>query len=489
METQQSFIGKHNITCTILLLASLTLQASEYTGIRAREVELDHLSSNPIIMGTTQGSHVSKEYSWGGTGISTFYGWQSKKIAEIWFFSTQKDGLTHIPEHQISLKDLIDCRTVNMLGTKSATKPIFCKILGKDEHAPQILHSGFCKSIVGQEAYFVDLCKQERNLVVQLKNMLTHYISSQEQFMQFKKSFDQWTSTAISQRWTNQESLPQLPSFMSNFDCSIFDRLLQIRQKLVSFLNEIPLQQGQVILSPVGNIHSIVGSHQIHPPAEHPDAKNEAYYIFSIESHSSDCPKQLLYFEPQQTSNTTYSPFDFASPIEYKNNTVTMRKDLRQGLDALISSPQEIPASEEQAIELMLKKAVAFKPTAIDDVVLDSKIKDITYSNKYAYQIHTQVHSLVEGTYPLWPKAYFKLERITFDQNTKSSIMVHPEHDSYHELYVIRGSIIMTYNDGTKADMPQGSAAFIPAAYKKSYILGSSNYAEVLKVSPGGADN
>lgn len=484
MQTKLIIMTINSITCTVLFCSVLQLKACQDGSILAKRGLLERITTNPIIIGKDQGANVSKEYSWAGTGISNFYGWDTKKIAEIWFFSTQKDGLTQHPETKITLKDLIEHETINMLGHRWKNKPVFCKILGKDEHQPQILHSGFTESIVGNHERFIKLCQIERSLVVRLKDALAQYIHSEGQFADFKKSYDQWTSKEIRSRWTHEEMVPELPPFMHAFDCSIFGQLQKIRKQLVSFLNEIPLQEGNVILSPVGNIHSIVGSHQMHPPAEHPDAKNEAYYIFLADSGSSAGEKKLLYFEPQQTSNTTYSPFDFASPLEFKNGSVVMRKDLRQGLDALLGPTKVAPATEDEAIEIMMSKAITFQPTSVQDLVLDSKIQDCTHSPTYFDSHDVHVDSLIEGTYKLWPREYFKLERLTFEANKESAITVHPVEDSYHELFVIKGSVSMNFN-GTITALSQGSSAFVPAAYKKNYQLMSSDYAQVLKVSPG----
>lgn len=459
--------------------------STSYTRITG--AEFSKITTSPIIFNNQLGQNIYKEYSWAGTSISHFYGWPTQKIAEIWFNSTQRDGLTKIPGRLETLEKLIEHNPGEMLGSKLTEKPVFCKILGKNEKLPHILHSGFNNSIIGNKQFFIELCITERSFITKLQEQLSQHIHDAYHFQCYKDSYDDWTRQEILVQWHNKELLPKLPLFMAQFDTSIFNQLRETREKLVSYLNEIPLEEGMVVLSPVGNIHSIVGSHQMHPPASHPEAKNEAYYIFSAGT-DQDGNKLLLYFEPQQTSNTTYSPFDFACPIEFRNGKVLLRKDLTKGLDALFDNTQQTPKNESQAIELMLNKAIRFEPTRIEDLIINDKIQDITQSSGYKNVINSKVESLIKDTYPpAWKHNYFTLERITLHGNGKTSqasVEMQPTFDSYHELFVVNGTVEMLYDDITRP-LPQGSAVFVPACYSRTYIIESSSEAEVLKVFPG----
>ena len=246
-------------------------------------------------------------------------------------------------------------------------------------------------------------------------------------------------------------------------------------------MNEIELKPGQTILSPVGYIHSIVGSHQMHPPSDHPEAKNEAWYIFSA-GKDVQGRDLLLYFEPQQTSNTTYSPFDFPTPIEWKNGNVEMRKDIRKGLDALLKKGENAPATDADAIRIMAERALRFDASTPEDFIVSDRAVDITNLGRYSQPVQAHVSSLIEGTYPVWPKELFTLEKISLE-GTNASITVNPIQDVYHEIFVIKGYVDVNI-DGKITKLQAGSSMFVPAVFKSSYALKTNGSAEVLRVYP-----
>ncbi|HDZ77585.1 MAG TPA: hypothetical protein ENH41_05835 [Candidatus Omnitrophica bacterium] len=160
-------------------------------------------------------------------------------------------------------------------------KPVFCKILGKDETQPQIVHLGFNREIESYpggieefKEHFVNLCVRERELVKKLKKELKKYIKTKKEFEQYSQAYAEWVREQILKQW-KRNTLPQLPNFLQGINIKIFKDIIKNRQEIVGYLNEIELEPGRVILAPVGYIHSIVGSHQGHPFVE-PHAKNEA---------------------------------------------------------------------------------------------------------------------------------------------------------------------------------------------------------------------
>lgn len=468
----------------IILIASLLIcivASSKYS----ENIDYEKLSKNPIIFSLFD-HHIIKNYSWAGNGLSLLYGIPERPIAEVWFASTQQDGLTQVPGTEITLKSLIDRYPENMLGAYFKKKPVFCKILSKDQRLPHILHVGFNEAIEGNREEFIELCMTERTLVMQLKDELAHFINNALQFNEYKNSYDYWVSKQVLTRWSDDTLIPLLPKFMDAFDRTIFHEIRKIRHALVLFLNEIKLEPGQVILSPVGTIHSIVGSHQMHPLAGHPEAKNEAYYIFSVARDSSLQDQIILYFEPQQTSNTTYSPFDFASPIEFKNGAVCMRKDLTKGLDALLLPGDTVAQSQQQAIRFMLERAIIFKPTAINDLMVHDRERPIDDDTLFSDRQGVIIQELIHGTYALWPCPYFTLIRIQSIQElgNKAHVTINHVKNLYHELFVLRGSVSFVYKD-TETLLHQGSCIFIPAACHESYALITDKNAELVMVYPG----
>ncbi|MEI6863520.1 MAG: hypothetical protein WCK38_03870, partial [Candidatus Omnitrophota bacterium] len=323
-------------------------------------------AAQPIISRPTD-SPVLKKYAWAGTGISRLLGMAVQKVAEIWFNSTQKDGVSKVPGTDVALAEAVTTNPERMLGPGMTTKPVFNKILGKDESQPQIVHIGF-NSKIGNGQQFIGLMIREREAVRALLQEISGYRPTQEGFdRDFRVPYERWVSEEIKVGWRTLV----IPEFPNNI-IEKLDAIRKIRAELVSYMNEVKLEPGQVIISPVGYIHSIVGSHQTHPlmnPTEtnkpHPQAKNEAWYIIS------DGQGGMLYFEPQQTSNTTYSPFDFPTPIVWDaaKNTPNVRKDFLndkkeiENLKALLRPGESLPADEEGVIRLMAERTMKFEAT------------------------------------------------------------------------------------------------------------------------------
>ena len=432
---------------------------------------------------------VLKEYPWGGTGLSGFLGWVKKKIAELWLNSTQGDGLSKIPGAQAgaTLADTIAANPEKMLGKGRTVKSIFNKILGKDETQPQIVHMGFNEKIVGNKEAFVNLTIKEREFATTLKDKLAAALKTKPQFEQYAAAYERWVNKQIDSKWTLRES-PELPEFMSGFDKDIFEDTRKTREELVSYLNEIRLAPGQVIISPVGYIHSIVGSHQTHPLDV--EAKNEAWYIMS------DGKGGLLYFEPQQTSNTTYSPFDFPTPIVWKQGAegeggVAMRKDFLNdkkelaNLGLLIGDGESMPASEADVLRLIADKTIKFESSTPEDFIVNSSIRDMTGEHSDAVN-GAKVESLISGSYPVMGNPPFTLERITLPGEGASkpaSISVNPVKDSFYELTVTKGEVTVAVN-GKEETLTAGSTVFVPASYGNPIAMTSNGEAEVLRTYP-----
>lgn len=447
-------------------------------------------SSQPIISVPAEGVHdtyVTKPYAWGGRGIAKALGWKSQDIAEIWFNSTQDDGLSRVPgtELDITLKEVIEANPEAMLGAGMAAKPVFSKFLGKDASQPQILHMGFNENIEGNEERFKNLVKQERALVVELKDSLVAAELTQEEFDAYRAAYEKWVSDEMRARWASRE-LPELPKAMSGFDRAIFEKIRIIRQDMVSFLNEIELKPGQIVLGPVGYIHSIVGSHQTHPLADNPQAKNEAWYVFSAGKDATG-KDMLLYFEPQQTSNTTYSPFDFPTPIVWgKEGKPVMRKDLTAKLDAILKPGEAKPATDSAAIDLILKRTVHFKATNPEEFILTNRTGFPTAG--YSTPLRAYVESLISGTYSVWPNDLFTLHRIALEGKGKGkegAVAINPS-KTFYELTVTKGEVEIKIGD-TWQKLTSGTSVFIPASYNKSVPIKSNGRAEVLRLIPAQA--
>ena len=322
-------------------------------------------------------------------------------------------------------------------------------------------------------------------MVIELEEALEKLSITEGQFNQYRESYERWVSMQVDAKWQSPQ-LPELPAFTLGLE-PIFENMRTVRASIVSVLNEVKLQPGQVIVSPVGYIHSIVGSHQTHPPSTHPEAKNEAWYIFSI-GKDTQGRDRLLYFEPQQTSNTTYSPFDLPTPIVWnaKTGKPAMRKDLTKGLDALLKPGESAPATEKEAIRIIAERGLKFEATKPEDFIVNNRIQDITGTARYANPVRAKAESLIEGTYPVWPEALFTLERVSLEGeglNNPASITVNPPEDSFYELTVTKGTVEVNMA-GRREVLTPGSSIFVPASNKAPIDIRSESQAEVLKLYP-----
>lgn len=437
--------------------------------------------STPIISRPTD-APVFKKYAWGGTGISRLLNVLRDKIAEIWFNSTQKDGLSKIAGSDVTLAEAIAANPEKMLGPGMSEKPIFNKILGKDETQPQIVHIGFNSKIKGNEARFVALAVRERELVVALKDSLL--IRDEAQFQEYRTVYEAWVQKESAAGWSIDE-VPDLSRYavIDKTLAPMLKELRSVRRDIVSYMNEVRLEPGQVIISPVGYIHSIVGSHQGHPLSG-PKAKNEAWYIVPVDGG-------MLYFEPQQTSNTTYSPFDFPTPIEWNKalGVPVMRKDIGKGLDKdideLLASGEAKPTNDLEAIRIITERAFRFEATTPEDFVVNDRVLDITAD--YEGAVQAKVESMISGSYGVMENPPFALERISLagkGSESPASIKDKPVKDSFHELTVVKGEVVLAFN-GREEILPAGSTVFIPAAHRSAIEIRSNGEAEVLKTYPG----
>jgi mannose-6-phosphate isomerase-like protein (cupin superfamily) len=358
-----------------------------------------------------------------------------------------------------------------MLGSRFASKPTFSKVLGKDQNQPQIVQIGFNQKIVGRKQEFISRMQEERRLVVHLKdelNRMLAFIEDETQrrqvFEEYRRGYEAWVSEESSAAWT----LGKGPSFTgveittifrdSGFDVTVFSHLTDVRRELASYLNTIELTPGQTIISPVGYIHSIVGSHQTHPLVN--EAKSEAWYIFS--SGKSEAGKDvLLYYEPQQTSNTTYSPFDFPTPIVYANSKAEMRKDLTKGLGAILTPGEEAPETDGDAIRLIAERTVKFEPTEMQDFIVNAKACNVSSE----YQANgAKVERAVGGSYRVMDNMPFVLDTITMhgSAQTPAEVTLTTVKDSYSDIVILDGEVTIVI-DSRKETLTKGDSIFFPA--------------------------
>jgi hypothetical protein len=433
---------------------------------------------------------VLKHYAWGGGDLARWLKRPQERIAEIWFCSTQSDGVSSIDG--MPLISIVAANPADMLGPGFIMKPTFSKVLGKDQNQPQIVQIGFTERIVGRKQEFISRMQEERQIVVQLKDELNRILASIEDetarrdaFEEYRKGYEGWVSGEIAAGWTlgcgPDFSGTRINAVMqdSGFDTAIFGRLADTRRELTGYLNTIELQVGRTIISPVGYIHSIVGSHQTHPLVNEP--KTEAWYIFS--GGKNEAGKDILfYFEPQQTSNTTYSLFDFPTPLVYTNAGVEMRKDLTRGLDAILNAGEEPPRDDLAAIRCIAERTVRFEPTKPEDFIVSGRARDVR--DEYL-AVCARVERVVEGSYPVIDTMPFVLDIMVLNGSveTPAEVTIVPLDHSYSDLVILEGKVTILIDDRREA-CAAGDAVFFPASDRTPRTIVSSRHALLARSYP-----
>jgi hypothetical protein len=458
----------------------MTQAADAATIANAKKPIIFRASSNPVL----------KHYAWGGFDLARWLDRPVERIAEIWFCSTQSDGVSSI--EGVPFARIVAANPKAMLGSRFASKPTFSKVLGKDQNQPQIVQIGFNEKIVGREQEFIARMKEERRLIVQLKDQLNRMLlligdetKRREAFEEYCRDYEVWVSEESAAGWT----LGRAPSFIrtkittlirdSGFEVSVFGRLTDVRRELTGYLNTITLEPGQTIISPVGYVHAIVGSHQTHPLVT--EAKTEAWHIFS--PGRNEAGKDILfYFEPQQTANTTYSLFDFPTPIVYVNSRAQMRKNLSAGLSAILTEGEAAPENDEAAIQLIAERTVKFEPTSPEDFIVNARARDasIEYQSRNA-----KVERAIEGSYRVIESMPFVLDTITLNGTAQApaEATVKPLDDSYSDIVILEGEVTITIDTREKT-LTAGDSIFFPASDKAPRTLTASTNAHLVRCYP-----
>ncbi|MDD3088776.1 MAG: 2-phospho-L-lactate transferase CofD family protein, partial [Candidatus Omnitrophica bacterium] len=445
-----------------------------------------------------------KEYVWGGKGNKILRGEDTEKglpLAEIWFNSTQRDGLSAVSSKvkaggeefriKITLKELLEYYP-EMLGGH-AVKLFFTKFLNT-RFAGRV-HMGFSRRIEedGIEE-FIKALQFDRRLAWELKDMIGN---GKRAFERFKAAYEVWTTEQSLKGWgLVGERIAEYGWLKEGVSEEAADRKLEDirarRQKIVKYLNEIILEPGMVIISPVGYPHAIFGlSLQTHPMVGS-EAKNEAWIVYPVYGEDGEILTDdqgmayLILIEPQQTSNTTFTLADFYTPIDYSKDSLKMRKDLSRSKEH--GDPEkrvrgEVLAEENAKIEGFVRDGLKAVGTEAGDFILSPELLRESPDGLAKEEV------LISGTRgETWPREYFRVNRVRLEGSQKHtvSIKMSAEEDAAHELIVVRGRVeVKGIGSKTiKLGFGQGAeqSVFIPADMRQDYVIEAKETAEVLKL-------
>ncbi len=429
---------------------------------------------------------AEKNYAWGGIANQIVLGRPIDKnnpIAELWFNSTHNDGLSTIPDTAlgdvapITLKELLGYNP-EMLG-ESLDKGYFEKF--ECTNFVDRVHMGFNEKLneVGIEV-FIEWLKEERELEHELKNLLD--ITDEETFRRFKEVYTNWCDYQAGSRWWG-DFIPDIKEFVKSENrrriSQLMSKIQGVRARIVELFNEIELEPGKVILSPVGYPHSIFGlSHQTHP-LKGPQAKNEAWIVIPVNDTGGN--EHLILVEPQQTSNITFSFADFFTPIVFKKDKgLIMRKNLAR---RPTTSEEDFLQAEFETIEMFVRKGLKDTTTEEKNFVLEPQIERGKWRDRYGKDLIAKEEVLIQGTYPnVWPQEYFNVHRFTLNgkgKGAEAELSVAPVEGTSHDILVIKGEVVIS-SGGKDIPLKRGQSLYVPSTVGR-YVLSAKGEAEVLK--------
>ena len=313
---------------------------------------------------------------------------------------------------------------------------------------PKKAHVGF-NSVYFQKQHFIDLIKQERDLVRALLSLLQNGPCGNNRsiFENFREQYIKWN--------INKNDFP-MAQFIQTNNLSEVNNLLKhledTRSQLISFTHAVNFEntKDHIILVPTGTIHSIMGlSLQSHPkqnlPYKNKHTKNEAWiYLPVYDHHGSEVDWFIL--EIQELSNDTYSYADFFASFEWKDGRPQTRK----------------PLLDDNEIEEIIADGLLFEPKPQEAYIKKSEV--ILEKNGIVLKRYIDDKAL-------WP--FFSIYEITCNESGKIDT---PLLDSHHDLFVAQGSIeIMVITTGKKYALQAGEACIISEELGKYTINASKD--------------
>ncbi|MBN1354589.1 MAG: hypothetical protein JW994_07995 [Candidatus Omnitrophica bacterium] len=459
-------------------------------------------------------------YDWGGEGNALLLGKPGENIAEIWHYFTIPTGDKKLPDviagtaisvgtgeekvelAPITFKELVETYP-EILGKRFESVPYFTKSLSP-RTKPRV-YIAFNKKIEEEGALseFRKASEIERRLIYELMGSFKEGLTEAEFKNEFLKNYDKWVEEQYDRGWSASEITPAIPEeiMKPGYDRTLWERMRKNREKLVSFFLHTELKDGQIIMAPAGDerggiLHRIVGSFQMHPYGSHPDAKHESWVTFSAGKNPGG-EEKFATAEIMNMSDVTLSPFDFDSPLSYKNGKVVPRKNLCG--KNLLAIGNRVPKAKDDSLEAALEAEVeaidiminALRPEGFEDITsfdITSQAGDVT--SRYQHVENAKAQSVIEGTYPVQPQELWVMHKLTLSgkgESEKAKISVEPRgaKGDFEQLLVTKGTVTVARVGEPAETLKNGQAIFIPADVKDVYTITASSEAEVLRSYPG----
>ncbi|MEW6170266.1 MAG: methyltransferase domain-containing protein, partial [Candidatus Omnitrophota bacterium] len=396
-----------------------------------RMLQIRSLTTRPLPI---RGALV--RYAWGGFGNAELLGMELEPIAENWLGFTEttppgKEQPSVIAGTELSVGNLalpeLNLRKFlefepQVLGRHAPKKPFFVKFLST--RFPAFVHLGF-KTTVDPKEYCGLLCREVeliRQLFAGLRDNLT-----EDGFKTYEKAYADWATQQALVDWQDSQ-IVDLSAYLKP-EVDGIDLLRQIRDnraKIVAPLHKIDLREnlGKALYVWGGSIHAIFGlSHQFHT-ATGSEAKNECW--IPIKVIGRDGQEHILIVEPQQTSNRTYSPADFYTPIIWKDGKPALRKP---------KMAEDIVAAE---------------------ALMDFRAWPLSYYLKDSQPLSGNERQLVTDPWP-----YFSVTEVRLANGESIGFVI--KNGDYSEGVVSKGTVIIISRDGRQVKISQGQGYFIPA--------------------------
>ncbi|MCQ9207203.1 MAG: hypothetical protein NG740_04930, partial [Omnitrophica bacterium] len=461
-------------------------------------------------------------YAWGGRGNAVMSG-EEGNLAEIWHYFTIETGDRKLPceinvaemapgeeaveLEAVTMSELLEANP-DMIGDREDLS-YFTKTLSPA--AKPRVFIGFNKRIEepGEMDEFIAAVQEERLLMVDLMEMLNEMGVSEDDFRNvFLPHYNTWVEMQYAADWKilavpvpyigdiGDESTMRSGDFVS-----LLGKIRSNRRTIVSYLHSTELGDEQTVLAPAGDarggyLHRIVGSFQLHPAVipgtsrDHPEAKHEAWITYSVGIDPATGREEFVTFEIMNMADVTFSPFDFDVPFGYADGKVTLRKDLRKKIGGRLTEDEADPATEEEAIEIMLR---SLNPKGYEDMSefdITSRREDRT--SEYLNPERAKAVSCIEGTYEVQPRELWVVHELQLngegaDAKAKLEIPSRSRENDFEQLLVVNGSIDIRMPGESKViHVSQGRAVFIPATKGDiTYTIESDGRARVVRSYPG----
>ncbi|HDZ77345.1 MAG TPA: hypothetical protein ENH41_04605, partial [Candidatus Omnitrophica bacterium] len=438
-----------------------------------RELQKKAVFARPIIS-----TKEPRRDGWGGEGNEKLHnfgapGKGEHHISQVCMNSVHDDHFTRVKDTNLTVKsgktDIsfslpdIDLREIYSMNDRDwFIKTLAMRFPRQVDWGLNQKKIASYNSLKQAKSAYIELFQNEKNSIKKLLKLFRKDLTA-EKFNEFREKYIAWgVRQATSKRpWKKSIVIKGLSEYFEDVDKArtILNNLKEARAGISEFTHTIPLKDGIIILVPTGTSHAILGlSIQFHPITG--ETKTESWaYIPVYDEKGRGILKDKngediwVLFEPQELSDTTYSPADLFATFEWdkKKDRPKTRK----------------PLKSNKEIAKMINTHMNF--TLIDkaEYILEAKATK-----------NPKIKSYIDDV-KFWP--LYSQHEIVLNKNE----VIDSINDNEHDLFVARGMIEIIVK-GDRLKMEAGEACIIDKAMDKYKIRALSKKAQVFVIARPG---